>query len=345
MAPRSHSSPGTNGRVNSELESRSEPRTDTADSTGAPAADPGMEVAVAGPSSDSTGGHGLKPLGQIIGELRRKRIASGSWIVNDAITVEDLPGDPLICATCKGHRRVKYDVPRDDPMFGLARPCPSPECLEWAREARVAAFTESLPSEIRDWTLRSLSLWLREKAPSSWPAYRNVLKQLKDWIETDEWLYIFSTGEDESIGGAGRGKTSLAVGLLRELVSGGYGGSFCVVADLLDDIRNSYRTAEAFSEAGEPQIAALKMVDVLVLDDIGAERVTSTGWVQETLFKVISHRQTHNKRTLFTSNHNLAQLAEHLGHTRTPSRIRQRAGNGDWVIDLTAMPDLRLIRR
>ena len=78
----------------------------------------------------------------------------------------------------------------------------------------------------------------------------------------------------------------------------------------------------------------LENVDVLVLDDIGAERPTS--WATETLFLLVNTAYESMIRTIVTSNHNRETLAQMLGE-RLVSRLLEDAR----VVHFTG-PDRRL---
>lgn len=111
-------------------------------------------------------------------------------------------------------------------------------------------------------------------------------------------------------GGFGVGKTWLAIQLLRLIVERfAYDALFITTPELLDRIRETYSGRAEDAEAEVLQ--AVKDTTLLVLDDLGAERVTD--WVQEKLFTIINHRHDHRLATIFTSNLTPGQLASHLG--------------------------------
>jgi DNA replication protein DnaC len=114
----------------------------------------------------------------------------------------------------------------------------------------------------------------------------------------------------------GTGKTSLAVAILRREVEMEGGGLFFTVPTLLDHIRATYAPNSTVDE--REVIHEVKTTPFLVLDDLGAERVTE--WVREKLFTVINHRHDEDLPTVFTSNLDVAQLGEHIGE-RTVWRI------------------------
>ncbi len=119
------------------------------------------------------------------------------------------------------------------------------------------------------------------------------------------------------IGGFGTGKTRLAAAVLNE-VQERYGGTVRseVVPELLQRLRQTY---DAGSRGTEDQVLQpLLRTSLLLLDDIGAERVTE--WVQERLFLVIDHRYRNRQPTLFTTNLHPEDLEDRLGG-RIVSRI------------------------
>jgi DNA replication protein DnaC len=132
-------------------------------------------------------------------------------------------------------------------------------------------------------------------------------------------------------GPQGVGKTHIAVGILKDVVRNkGARGYFFETRELLKLVRDTYnRSVE------ETEMDVLKPVleaDLLVLDDLGAERTSE--WVQETLGLVVNTRYNTRRPTVFTSN--LLDLADstdprgfifQLG-ARTRSRLIEMC---DWV--------------
>ncbi len=85
------------------------------------------------------------------------------------------------------------------------------------------------------------------------------------------------------IGNPGTGKTHLAVGALRAIIHKGFEGIFCDYKSLLDRIRSGY---DANSNSADKEAYRMALdAEVLLLDDLGAHRVTD--WVEDT---ITSHR-------------------------------------------------------
>jgi len=100
------------------------------------------------------------------------------------------------------------------------------------------------------------------------------------------------------IGEPGTGKTHLAVAAMRRVVEKGFECLFSDYQNLLDRIRSGYDAAsnsadkEAYRDALESE--------VLLLDDLGAHRVTD--WVEDTITSIITYRCNHRKALIATTN-------------------------------------------
>jgi len=100
------------------------------------------------------------------------------------------------------------------------------------------------------------------------------------------------------IGDTGCGKTHLAVAALRRIMQKGFEGLFNDYQTLLDRIRSGYDSASNSSDK-EAYHGALD-AEVLLLDDLGAHRVTD--WVQDTVTSIITHRCNNKKPLIATTN-------------------------------------------
>ncbi|MEO8370946.1 MAG: ATP-binding protein [Candidatus Solibacter sp.] len=100
------------------------------------------------------------------------------------------------------------------------------------------------------------------------------------------------------IGEPGTGKTHLAVAALRRIIQKGFEGVFTDYQALLDRIRSGYDSASNSSDK-EAYRQALD-AEVLLLDDLGAHRVTD--WVQDTVTSIVTHRCNNRKPLIATTN-------------------------------------------
>lgn len=133
-------------------------------------------------------------------------------------------------------------------------------------------------------------------------AYKVAVKYVKTF---KEW-----NGESLMLWGEpGNGKTHLASAIVNELSKKGYIVVFQSVPELLQRIRSTFNNE---NKENETQIMrALLECDLLILDDIGAEKTTE--WVEEKLFNIIDGRYRKELPTLYTSNLEPKELKNQVG--------------------------------
>jgi DNA replication protein DnaC len=100
------------------------------------------------------------------------------------------------------------------------------------------------------------------------------------------------------VGEPGTGKTHLAVAAMRTLLDKGHECLFFDYQNLLDRIRSGYDAASG--AADREAYRAVLDVEVLLLDDLGAHRVTD--WVEDTVTAIITHRCNQKKPLIATTN-------------------------------------------
>ena len=90
--------------------------------------------------------------------------------------------------------------------------------------------------------------------------------------------------------------------------------SFVTCQDMLDDIRRGF-------DSKENVVEKYRNWDLLIVDDFGTEKLTD--WVFSTLYGIIDYRFNNFKKTIYTSNYSLSQLAKKLGDERITRRIHE----------------------
>ena len=142
-------------------------------------------------------------------------------------------------------------------------------------------------------------------------AYKAVLNYITD--KTREHLFLTLTGQ------CGRGKTHLALGIGWFWLENEKGTvKYWQVGQLLEEMRQEYSNPPK-TEYGEllpTSFETAKHVELLILDDLGAEK--QTDWAVEKLDALINYRYIEAKPTVFTTNLSAEQLPP-----RVASRLKE----------------------
>lgn len=205
-------------------------------------------------------------------------------------------------------------------------------CECWRRELVASALKEArIPPQ---YARAELSTFEGRGSNQKMDAYRLASKFAENFPVVDKGLLFW--------GPHGVGKTHLAIGILKQVIrEKGARGYFFETRDLLRLVRETYsRSAdERESDVLNPVLHA----DILVLDDLGAEKTSE--WVQETLGLVVNTRYNARRPTIVTTN-----LDDDLGiddpmsfivqiGSRTRSRLKEMC---DWVkiagVDVREVP-------
>ena len=121
-------------------------------------------------------------------------------------------------------------------------------------------------------------------------------------------------------GGVGRGKTHLSAAIANGVLEGGKTVIYRRAADLFELIRQ-YRYEEN-RQKFEEMLEQLRTCDLLVIDDLGAERTTE--FVVEQLVILLEERNYRNKPWIISSNLNINEIIQTY-NDRTADRILDRA--------------------
>lgn len=147
-------------------------------------------------------------------------------------------------------------------------------------------------------------------------------KELMEFVET------FNPKEPQNFlikGTYGTGKSHLSYATAKTLLENQYSSLFLSVPKLLTKIKETYNGGSKFSENELLEFVAA--VDVLILDDLGAEysnsnRGQTDNWFWTKLFEIVDGRA--GKSTIYTTNLSSAELEAKVG-TRNFSRIMDNA--------------------
>jgi len=123
-------------------------------------------------------------------------------------------------------------------------------------------------------------------------------------------------------GKVGTGKTIDAAFLWIEakrqafINSTGGGIMFTTTPALIAEIQNTFDSKD--KSTGDV-VLKYQAADVLVLDDLGSEKMSA--WVYSQLYLIINYRYEYLLPTIITSNYDLDELADRLEDERIPRRI------------------------
>jgi DNA replication protein DnaC len=204
-----------------------------------------------------------------------------------------------ICIVCEGSGlRIVQEGGRQ-----VARPC---ECRAERRAARMLERAH-IPKRYEHCTLVDFDTEY-SGADKSLRAARLMARSFVEGypVET-EGKGLLLTGD------VGVGKTHIAVGLLKELVTErGVQGLFYDYRELLKQVQNSYNPQVAATELGilRPVFEA----EVLVLDELGAAKPSE--WVWDTVAQILNSRYNERRTTIITTNYaNEAGLMAAVGES------------------------------
>lgn len=145
------------------------------------------------------------------------------------------------------------------------------------------------------------------------PGAENAFKVAKHYAEH------FEEFGSESImlwGDVGNGKTHLAAAIHNYLIAQGKTVVFISMPELLSKIRATFNRDN--NESEQQIMKALMICDLLIIDDLGAEKISD--WVLDTIFQIIDGRGRRERPILATSNLNPKDLPNRI-EKRIPDRL------------------------
>lgn len=120
------------------------------------------------------------------------------------------------------------------------------------------------------------------------------------------------------VGGVGTGKTHLACGLVREVITSGRTAKFTTVQKLIREVRASWGT-----KTEQSVIDDFAKLDLLVIDEVGVQAGSENE--RNILFDIINSRYEDMRSTVIITNCDIDGIKNYLGE-RVVDRLRENGG-------------------
>lgn len=201
------------------------------------------------------------------------------------------------CATCNDAGWILFDLPFDHADFGKPIRCACQRRNDAERRITALRTTSGLSA---------FSAQTFTTFDASRPGVAEAVHAARAYAESPNGILLLS-------GTYGCGKTHLAMAIGNTLLERGVAAAFYTVPDLLTTLHASL--VNDYGAGYDRLLRQLRDVDVLILDDLGAERTTDRR--SEHLFNVLNDRYQYGTPLVITSN--IAPTSE-----RFERRLRSR---------------------
>jgi DNA replication protein DnaC len=139
-------------------------------------------------------------------------------------------------------------------------------------------------------------------------AVRSFVGRIDEHLDAGRGLWL--------VGPVGTGKTTLAMLVSKGALKAGRSVAIYSLPRLLNEIRDAHRAERSHVEL----LDRLTEVDLLHIDDVGAERTTD--WVLEELYSIVNARYEDQRSMIITTNLDYDELEAQVS-ARTASRLAE----------------------
>ncbi|MFW5433285.1 primosomal protein DnaI [Paenibacillus apiarius] len=213
------------------------------------------------------------------------------------------------CRSCPGLEGCQNEfpghrlVPDPDPLFRdmlnfRLLPCQLQQAFDKQRVIKQRIKSHHMPASIAEATFEQLDVDTQRQA-----AITECMKFCLDFKagETNKGLYLY--------GAMGIGKTKIIGAVAHELARRGVDVAMVYLPDFLEEVKGAISSNQVGAK-----LDAIRDVDVLILDDIGAEPLTI--WTRDEVLGPVLQRRMEQKTTLYTSNLTMTELERHLTNVK-----------------------------
>lgn len=230
------------------------------------------------------------------------------YLMKYTTSLEETSNELNNCKNCKNILSCKNSYPgyvyypnilNDNLVFDYI-PCKYKKELDEKNKYKENIYLFDIPKEIKEASMKNIDIKDTKRF--------EIIKWLKNFLDT----YQPKTGMKGLYltGNFGSGKTYLISATLNELAKKNHKVAIIYYPELLRSLKASFGDTETYNE----KFKLLKNVEVLLIDDIGAE--TMTEWSRdEVLGNILQHRMQEGLTTFFTSNLTIKELEEHFSTT------------------------------
>lgn len=228
-----------------------------------------------------------------------------TYLMKYTSSLEESASELDNCKKCKNILECKNsytghvfypNILNDNLVFDYV-PCKYKKEMDERNKYKSNIYLFEVPKEIKEASMKNIDL--------DDPDRFQIIKWLKEFLDTyqknngTKGLYL--------TGSFGSGKTYLISAALNELAKKNHKISIIYYPEFLRSLKESFNDPETYNE----KFKQIKRVEILLIDDIGAE--TMTEWSRdEVLGTILQYRMQEGLTTFFTSNLTIKELEEHF---------------------------------
>lgn len=232
--------------------------------------------------------------------------------------LKEIANNNAICDKCKSLNNCPFDIPgiikkavvKDNLIEFKYQDCALKEKYDQETAYLKNIYFYKMPQYIKDASFKNIY-----KDDSN---RLEVIKYLKKYYDNyekkrEKGLYLH--------GNFGCGKSYLIAALFNELAKKDIKSTIIYFPEFLASLKNSFYNPE---DDYQERFNFIKESPLLLLDDIGAERITD--WTRdEVLGVILQYRMEEGLPTFFTSNLSISELEEHLSITgKADDKVKAR---------------------